>query len=346
MDCHTPRRNADINSALEFTQNLFTWAQDVGSYLTKPLFRADRKPEELDELRDTSHMFVPIVPVFLQGDENRSDPRRVLSTEDMNRLLDEQLRSLHKKFERVNTIFGSTAAPSASSSSSWASYDTANTLMTNSTAKLIVLTTHINQIVDYYHKSVGLVEGMLFRQLIKALGKTISPQEFNNYVSFHNQRLLLDRVSPVPFSYSVRRGGELSPEGLVSIESYSSQGGSGPSLPVRTIARSLESRGRSYMNMPLTASTSISIGGSRTVHGWIHHTFGSQEHSNSVPFGDDTESFAIIASARQFSSYILVLGRVTSSNSIDPMHAIVVKDKDYLKIPLNMEVIVIMRIYF
>jgi len=48
-------------------------------------------------------------------------------------------------------------------------------------------------------------------------------------------------------------------------------------------------------------------------------------------------SLTLKAKARQFSSYVLMVGRISNSTTFSPLNAIVVKDKDSLSIPLNIE---------
>jgi hypothetical protein len=47
----------------------------------------------------------------------------------------------------------------------------------------------------------------------------------------------------------------------------------------------------------------------------------------------------LTARARQFSSYILLLGRISSHDVFDPQYATIVQNKDDLEIPLMLETI-------
>lgn len=42
-ECHTPRRNPEVIKMMLFTTKLHVWSENIRSYFSKPLFRADRK---------------------------------------------------------------------------------------------------------------------------------------------------------------------------------------------------------------------------------------------------------------------------------------------------------------
>ena len=62
------------------------------------------------------------------------------------------------------------------------------------------------------------------------------------------------------------------------------------------------------------------MSGERWLHGWLRHSFGAGVR----PLSNAT----LTARARQFSSFVVVIGRVTGAESIDPQHAFVVQNKD------------------
>merc|ERR1719198_322883 len=55
--------------------------------------------------------------------------------------------------------------------------------------------------------------------------------------------------------------------------------------------------------------------------------------------GRNTTNVKLEARARQFSSFILMIGTIAGADKFDPKHAIIIKDKDDLKIPLLLETI-------
>jgi hypothetical protein len=67
--------------------------------------------------------------------------------------------------------------------------------------------------------------------------------------------------------------------------------------------------------------------GERYLHAWISHQFS----------GQPGPALALVARARQFSSFILLVGRIASAELFEPRFGIIVQNKDLLKIPLMLE---------
>merc|ERR1712137_1052631 len=74
-------------------------------------------------------------------------------------------------------------------------------------------------------------------------------------------------------------------------------------------------------------ATTIQLNGESYVHAWVNQCFP----------GHSSSSLALQARARQFSSFILIVGNITSANTFDPQHAILLQNKDELFIPLILE---------
>jgi len=113
-------------------------------------------------------------------------------------------------------------------------------------------------------------------------------------------------------SLAVRRSASHAPEGSLSIEA--GDGGA----PVETFA-ALTAAGP--MGFALSAATRASFGGERWLHAWLRHTFAGQEAG---PSG----AVRLVARARQFSSFIVIVGRITDATTIDPQHAFLVQNRD------------------
>jgi hypothetical protein len=69
--------------------------------------------------------------------------------------------------------------------------------------------------------------------------------------------------------------------------------------------------------------------GDRHVHGWVSHQFS----------GYSGVRLSLVARARQFSSFIVMVGRIVSADVFEPKYAMIVKDKDEVRIPLEVETI-------
>ena len=165
---------------------------------------------------------------------------------------------------------------------------------------------------------------------------------------YHNRELFAEPYAPEAFTYAVRRNADTSPEGTVAIEATYGGAGGDP-VPIRTLTNHIShgvatgNNESSTVSVPflmdfrLDTATNIRFSGDKYLHAWVHHQFSGEGLFSSLM--SSNEQIHLVANARQFSSFILIIGRITSDHSIEPSHAVIVKDKDYLRIPLNMEVI-------
>eukprot|EP01103_Thecamoeba_quadrilineata_P014453 TRINITY_DN431_c1_g1_i2.p1 TRINITY_DN431_c1_g1~~TRINITY_DN431_c1_g1_i2.p1 ORF type:complete len:1062 (-),score=263.50 TRINITY_DN431_c1_g1_i2:57-3242(-) len=239
------------------------------------------------------------------------DESPVFSIGDANLLLAEQKRVLKEKLEDLANLY-----PSAERGK----------LISVSEATLCLVAHHILLITQRYYDGVCSIEQMLRKQLIAAIGKEISVKDFNNYLKFHNTKLYRPEFAPKPFCYAIRRP-EHYPEGLLVLEQQFDDG-SVPD-PIHTICQHISSKDFAIppLKVPINASTNVVMTGDRYLHGWITHQFSGQTVGNLILGGR----------ARQFSSFMLILGRMASGHVFEPKHAIILQNKDDLKIPIDLE---------
>eukprot|EP01034_Spumella_vulgaris_P044019 gene44019-54704_t len=81
------------------------------------------------------------------------------------------------------------------------------------------------------------------------------------------------------------------------------------------------------MEFTLNAATKLRFGGGRHVHGWLAHSFSHQP----MP------QLSLVAQARQFSSFIVLVGRIASATLFEFKYGFVVQNKDEVTIPLLLE---------
>jgi hypothetical protein len=173
-------------------------------------------------------------------------------------------------------------------------------------------------------EGVDHIEAMLRKQLIAAIGKEVTPVDFNNYMHFHNMKLFKAQYQPKLFAYAIRRPDHY-PEGLVTIESQQADGTL--AQPIQTIVASSPARRPMYFS--LDASTRVAFMGQRAIHGFIMHQFS----------GNIGQSLTLIARARQFSSFVILVGRIASAELFEPKLGLIVQNKDMVKLPLILETI-------
>jgi len=155
----------------------------------------------------------------------------------------------------------------------------------------------------------------------------VKPADFADYMQFHNRKLFADAYAPVPFCFAVRRSDKHSPEGTLSIEQDTNGGDSNIAAPIVTLfARSSQ---ESNMEFPLSASSNVTFGGDRYLHAWLSHRFSNQAAG----------SLSLVSRTRQFSGFIVLVGRISSAHTFDPKYAAIVQNKDELKIPLDLSTI-------
>merc|ERR1719201_2313448 len=83
------------------------------------------------------------------------------------------------------------------------------------------------------------------------------------------------------------------------------------------------------MEFPLSASANVTFGGDKYLHAWLSHKFSNNTGA----------SLSLVSSARQFSSMIVLVGRISSARTFDPKYAAIIQNKDELKIPLDLSTI-------
>lgn len=167
------------------------------------------------------------------------------------------------------------------------------------------------------HRPLRYVEDMISKQVIAAIGRSLTPTDMGDYMAFHTRRLYAAQYLPKPFCYDVRRAAGFSPEGSLQI-------GLVGGAPVATACRVLPPEAAPEMRFALSASTEVSFKGEHRLHGLLRHSFS----------GGGGVALEMRARARQFSSFVLLVGRVAAADVFEPKHAIIIKDKDDVIIPL------------
>lgn len=304
--CHTPRRNPQIEAALRALEELHAWCARVVAYFQDELFPAHQEHGRDLSAIDASDVFVPVVPLFEEehGEPGATPDGGVLPASFLNTFLAEERRTLAEKCRALSTTF-----------------PTDGSLVTAVEAGLLVTLLHAQDVCQQFSFAVDFIEDMLRKQLIAAIGKEVTPDDFNAYMEFHHRKLVKPEYGPKPFSYAIRRPDHY-PEGVLAIEA---QRGSAMPDPISTTVAS--SVARRPMSFALDASTRVSFLGDRLLHAWISHEFSGQSGL----------ALSLVARARQFSSFILLVGRIASADVFEPVHAVIVQNKDLLKIPLMLE---------
>ncbi|GFH47178.1 hypothetical protein CTEN210_03653 [Chaetoceros tenuissimus] len=317
--CRTPSVNKETQEAQHFLNSINTWARSIYAF-----FRHGYGDEYFSAQRNISAnfinisgkgVFVPVVPLFEQVEKtaeinseskSESTSQVMLSSHDIELLLNEQIKTLKECTEKLKTQFSHTDATAKDLDNSY----------TLSEAVIAMISNHIMDIVNYWNISCKYIEGMLMQQLNDAIGKRIGVADLDEFVRFHNKRFFNDTYAAEDFCYTIRRGNHY-PDGLLTIAEKAENNNA------ITFTRRLTKR---PFFIPINTSTSIKFQGDLYAHTWM-----LQRYEKS-PL-----SFNIIARARQFSSFLLVLGKVSGSNEFIPENAIILQNKDEINIPLLLD---------
>lgn len=335
----TPRRNKAVEEVTSFMRSIMGWTNGVRAYFQRCVQidiidkhnPAGPVPLEKRSLLSLSgsDIFVPVQPLMEEvstegGTSSRTEslpksalslpqsgssgdgsspPSPLLSNNDMHKLLNEQIRSIQEQIEVLQKTYPARHL---------------NRLVSAAEATLVVLTDHVEKLSTTFSECVDYIESMLENQLVAAIGKRIQSSDIDQFVKYHYARLLDPPTKP--FCHSIRRPDHY-PDGLVSIESMNQDG---KFEPIETLSREVVTA--DPILMPLNDATTVELSGKKFLHGWIQHRFGPQY-----------KSYNLTARARQFSSFMLVVGTMTGPTRMDPKDAIILQNKDELLIPLLLE---------
>eukprot|EP00913_Durusdinium_trenchii_P030413 g28489.t1 len=310
QSCKTPRRNAEELVAY-FTQ-LAQWAARVGHYLVELQGKvAQGKPPPSTY---GGALLVPSLPLFAKG--AAADHGSAATGELVVLGEDAETKGESPTLQECNLLLSEEARRLAEKRQNIIETIPDRGVFTAAEAYLAVCLAHCNDVLLHWNESMAYVEQLLRDQLIAAIGKD----------RVLEGKLFLDAYQPQPFSFAVRRSGRHAPEGMVSIEEEA--------MSVFAPINSMVALGRAQrMTFALNASTTVSFSSSIRLHACLLHRFSGQSGG----------SLSLVSRARQFSSFIVLVGRVLSATSFDPKYAMLLQNKetwaDELKIPLEMSTI-------
>ena len=332
--CRTPKHNREIRGANKLFSSLGAWFRRVGDYFEKK----DDKVHSNDQsimTRDkmdlssihSNNIFVPVLPIFesrflgesdaLVTSTNESDTSTtpslsspILPANDVNLFLQKQYLSMTNSVNDIMSQFSN------------------EPFMSSIEATIVLLSKHACAINEIWSQGVNHIEDMLRTQLYNAIGKTVNSKDLDDFVRSYNQKIFADTYAPEPFCFAIRRPGHY-PDGTVSIEEVESEifldEQKGAKHPL-TFTRQLEtSNGEHPMNIPINSSTSVQFNGNLFLHAWILQRFQTKP------------DFQIVSRARQFSSFLLLIGKLSGPDTFEPEHGIILQNQDEVLIPLIMD---------
>ena len=337
--CRTPRRNAQADSALHAAYELHAWATAAFNYLIGVAGRArptsangedGGRGHKLDlaAIADRAGaVFVPVLPLFEERNESAAAAAAppggkavhvapaacaaplLMRLGDVDAFLAEQRRSFAEGAAALTKAF-----PFAAD----------GTLFSAAEARLCLAARHLRDVLAQFADGLDYIEGMLTKQLSAAIGREVTPADFATFMTQHEAKLYDAHAAPQPLSFAVRRP-DHSPEGAVAIEGTV---GSRDDEPIRALGRRVDSA--EPYTFALNAATRVTFHGERWLHAYLAHEFGGDDDGPS-------EELHLSARARQFSAFILLVGRLGAGRTFEPKSALIVQNKDEVRLPLMLE---------
>ena len=323
--CHTPRRNADVEEALQCLGAVGQFGTRVATYFQGRVFAVEQDHGLDTASLNAGDVFVPVLPLLEVREHGAetgavvqvSDLVKVSSPDvpangtvmlagDMNALLGGERKSLEERLARMGTTLGRGKG-----------------LITPAEGRVVVVGKHMSEVAVAHRQAVDFIEHMLRKQLVQAIGKEVSSADFTAYMQFHMRKVMHEAYTPRLFSHAVRRG-EHNPEGVVALEQ---EVGGDMAEPVVTVGRELAAAEVVPMRFALNASSDVHFGGTRHVHSYVCHRFSTE----AMP------RLSLVGRARQFSGFVMMVGAIGGADLFLPQHAMIVQNKDDLKLPLLLE---------
>jgi hypothetical protein len=321
-ECRTPRRNAEVEGLVRFFEEAEQWGEQVHRYISKEIF-----PIQVGHGLDVAcandrAVFVPVVPLFIKQQKAEHARRskgltlvrvgRVadapnMGKDNLSRFLDEHKRSMGEKLGELAKVFPDGVK-----------------LVTVAEANILVATQQVQRLSHYLAAGVDYIEELLRKQLVAAIGKEVTAVDFAKYMAYHNSRIFREEYQPRPFCYAIRRP-DHSPEGVVSLEGTLGDGSM--AQPVATMVSVSDLK--TPMQFSIAASAKVSFTGQVFVHGLMMHQFDN----------DAGMKLTLTARARQFSSFLVLVGRIAGPGVFDPQYGMICQNKDEITIPLEVETI-------
>jgi len=305
--CHTPRRNEDSDDMYRCLMNFRGWCNGVADALKSIMNRYQPEMRKfvlsiINSTEDTD-VFVPVLPLF------NKDEGTLISMNDVEKLMAEQEKTIVTALEKIATLF-----PHPS--------DSKAELISTQEVGFIKMSQHAQQIISVTLAAIDHAEDMLRQQLIEAVGKEITPDSMSEYMRFHFRKLYKKDIMR-PFAYDVKRSG-FAPEGSLSIMSNAGE------MPreIFTCTKVREEENAVPMQFALGAATKVVMQGRQFCHGYLSHRFSRSQGS---------ENLELIAHARQFSNFILMIGKIVAKDEFDPEYALIIQDKDRAVVPLMLD---------
>jgi hypothetical protein len=222
-ECRTPRRNPQVERAVEFFKCVAQWSDSVYQYFVCEVLPPEARHAVDAMSANEESIFVPVMLLLgMTAATNVSfGPTAAATTivqladPRLNGFLEQQKKSLEEKLSELSGVLSKCAKQ-----------------VTVVEASVLLATSHAQTLARYLEAGIEHVEDFLRQQIVLEIGKEVGIADFYRYMTYHNSRTYKAEYQPKPFCYAVRRS-DHSAEGVVSLEAAFSDGSI--SQPVSTM---------------------------------------------------------------------------------------------------------------
>eukprot|EP00418_Pyrodinium_bahamense_P061150 CAMPEP_0179186000 /NCGR_PEP_ID=MMETSP0796-20121207/92242_1 /TAXON_ID=73915 /ORGANISM="Pyrodinium bahamense, Strain pbaha01" /LENGTH=935 /DNA_ID=CAMNT_0020889973 /DNA_START=21 /DNA_END=2830 /DNA_ORIENTATION=- len=305
--CRTPRRNPDVDRALKFFGQVRHFSNSAAGYFTRSLFPLQRDHGLDVDAITRGEVLHPVLALFAFDPSLRADQQRPALAESFQAVLSEHRRSLARDLDRLRAIFPADGG-----------------LVTLVPVTVVALLHAAQQLAADHESAVNAVE--------------VPARDSCRQGA---QRGGLHRVHGLPLPEALQAQVRAQPLQLRGAETGAVTGGPrqqeaplpgaggarDTAVPIQTVAARREAA--RPMHLALSAATDVAFLGERYLHPVVLHSFS----------GEPPQRLSLAARARQFSSFVLLLGRVLSAERFEPTAALIVKDRDDVVVPMLLDTI-------
>jgi hypothetical protein len=169
----------------------------------------------------TSTSSTAVVTTANNYNSNNTSQNHLLGSVLIGTFLTEHQRCLQAQWQALTAIYPPATTTAATTATAVATATRGNTIIfTVLEAQRSLFCLHLQQLLSAYLEAITYLEEMLYRQLLAAIGREVTPQDLTAYLESSvggYRRLYAERYRPGPFSYTVRRSPKHSAEGQVSL---------------------------------------------------------------------------------------------------------------------------------
>ena len=163
---------------------------------------------------------------------------------------------------------------------------------------------------DSFSNSIFYLENILYEALVEVVGKHVEQQDLEHFMDCQNRA----RGTVSPFAFAVRRDTD-DADGVVELCDTRTND------PIDTFC---SDDGIIPTHMQIDASTLLKLNCQTHLHGFMLQKFGDCSH----------RALSLHVRAKQFSSFVVCLGTFIS-DKFDLKHALIVRNRDEVSIPLD-----------